>query len=60
MKNEHFGSVMGLICLLAIIILCLPIKGAGATKTWSSSSGNWSEATKWSPVGVPDVAAMCL
>ncbi|MCB0521113.1 MAG: hypothetical protein H6577_18950 [Lewinellaceae bacterium] len=54
MKNEHFGSVMGLICLFAIIILSLPFQGGAANKTWTAGSGNWSEAAKWSPVGVPD------
>jgi len=40
------------------ILLLLAVSGTvaaqGITYTWDGTDGNWSDATKWSPNGVPD------
>ena len=37
----------------ALLALCAGISSSSAQSTWTSVTGNWSDASKWSPASVP-------
>lgn len=40
---------------LALVVLCVGGRASAATYTWDAPDGLWSEASNWSPPGVPGV-----
>src|SRR5688572_9882180 len=47
------SSIAALGCALAVSFIPRVI-AAEITSTWNNSSGNWSDAARWSPIGVPN------
>jgi len=36
------------------LLLAIPFEAKALTKTWNGTSGNWSDGSKWMPIGAPD------
>ncbi|MBK9337639.1 MAG: hypothetical protein IPM98_14175 [Lewinellaceae bacterium] len=50
MLLNHYRTI---VLPLVLLLLAAPFSADAITKTWNGTSGNWSDGSKWIPVGVP-------
>lgn len=60
MKSKPHRARVPLACFAAAALMSAATPAAATAYTWFGGDGNWMDATKWSPVGVPGLGDLAI